>query len=139
MSDPKPNPYQVGQAIRAYREHLGWTQQHLATVLQVPQSRISRVEAGAKIDPKIIAQHLGEDVLARILSFAKTCSSEPPEAPTWQEPVPPSPCPEAGPLCEVCQRRLRSIRAMYGLSEAQAAPWLGMVSDALRGLCRLGV
>lgn len=46
---PQPNPYQVDQAIRAYREHQGWTQRRLAAVLQVPQSRISRVEAGAEV------------------------------------------------------------------------------------------
>lgn len=48
-------------------------------------------------------------------------------------------CAPSGPLCDRCQRRRRSILAMYGLAEEQAGPWLSLITDSLRGLCRLGI
>lgn len=48
-------------------------------------------------------------------------------------------CAPSGPLCDRCQRRRRSILTMYGLAEEQAGPWLSLITDSLRGLCRLGI
>lgn len=48
-------------------------------------------------------------------------------------------CAPSGPLCDLCWRRRRSILAMYGLAEEQADPWLSLITDSLRGLCRLGL
>lgn len=47
------------------------------------------------------------------------------------------PCPETGPLCEVCTRRFRSILAMYGLTGRKAGDTGVDIQECLRGLCRL--
>lgn len=78
-------PYQVGQALRAYREHRGWSQRELADVLQVPQSRVSRVEAGASLGAHVLLSGLGADETAKILRFAATCPPEPPPPIRWTE------------------------------------------------------
>jgi DNA-binding XRE family transcriptional regulator len=55
----------VGQQIHARREELGWTQAQLARKAHIPQSHISRLEAGKHAPTRTTIEHLAKVLQVR--------------------------------------------------------------------------